>query len=123
MRVFSEFRNLERAWLCLSKINSNTIGTMRRTAITVNYLQMLCLLVMLSFFLQRVALVVGVLLSSKSLLHLLGCLLAFFKELLYMLCYLLLASSKVYFTCGVTWLVGLLGLLRGDLLSLTFQFL
>ena len=28
-----------------SKINSSTIGTMRRTAITVCYLQMLCLLV------------------------------------------------------------------------------
>ena len=40
-----------------------------------------------------------------------------------MLCYLLLASSKVYFNCGVTWLVGLLGLWRGDLLSLAFQFL
>ena len=35
----------------------------------------------------------------------LGCLLAFFEELLYMLRYLLLASSKVYFTCGVDWLV------------------
>ena len=34
-----------------------------------------------------------------------------------MLCYLLLASSKV------TLLVGLLGLLRGGLLSLAFQFL
>ena len=31
--------NLERARLWLSKINSSTIGTMRRTAITVNYLQ------------------------------------------------------------------------------------
>ena len=38
-----------------------------------------------------------------------------------MLCYLLLASSKVYFVCGVAWLVGLLGLLRGDLLSLAFS--
>ena len=57
------------------------------------------------FFLRRVALIVGVLLSSKSLLCLLGCLLAFFEELLYMPCYLLLASSKVYFTCGVAWLV------------------
>ena len=78
---------------------------MQRTAITVNYLQMLCLLVVLFFFLQRVALIVVVLLSSKSLLWLLGycflrrvyfvcwgaCLLAFFKELLCMLCYLLLA--------------------------------
>ena len=49
-----------------------------------------------------------------------GCSLAFFKELLCMLFYLLLASSKVYFTCGVAWLVGLLGLLRGGLLSLAF---
>ena len=32
-----------------------------------------------------------------------------------MLCYLLLASSKVYFTCG------LLGLLTGGLLSLAFS--
>ena len=92
--------------MCLSKINSSTIGTMQRTAITVNYLQMLCLLVMLFFFfLRRVALIVGVLFSSKSLLCLLGCLLVFFEELLYMLCYLFLASSKVYFTCGVAWLV------------------
>ena len=76
------------------------------------------------FFLRRVVLVIGVLLSSKSLLCLWGaCLLAFFKELLYMLCYLLLASLKVYFTCGVAWLVGLLGLWRGGLLSLVFQFL
>ena len=73
------------------------------------------------FFLRRVVLVVGVLLSSKSLLCLLGCLFAFFEELLYMPCYLLLASSRVYFTCGVAWLVGLLGLWRGDLLSLAFS--
>ena len=73
------------------------------------------------FFLRRVALVVGVLLSLKSLVCLLGCLFAFFEELLGMLCYLLLASSKVYFVCGVAWLVGLLGLLRGDLLSLAFS--
>ena len=39
MRVFSEFRILERAQLWLSTINSSTIGTMQRTAITVNYLQ------------------------------------------------------------------------------------
>ena len=45
--------NLERAWLCLSKINSSTIGTMRRTAITDNYLQMLCLLVVLSSFFEK----------------------------------------------------------------------
>ena len=74
------------------------------------------------FLLRSVALVAGVLLSSKSLLCLVGCLLAFFEELLCMLCYLLLASSKVYFTHGVAWLVGLLGLLRGGLLSLAFQF-
>ena len=92
--------------MCLVKVNSSTIGTMRRTAITVNYLQMLCLLVVF-------------LLSSKSYFSRLGtaflrrvyfacwgaCLLAFFEELLCMLCYLLLASSKVYFTCGVAWLV------------------
>ena len=59
------------------------------------------------FFLRRVVLVVEVLLSSKSLVCLLGCLFAFFEELLYMLCYLLLASSKVYFVCGVAWLVRL----------------
>ena len=92
---------------------------MQRTAITVNYLQMLCLLVVLFFFLRRVALIAGVLLSLKSLLWLLGycflrrvcfvcwgaCLFVFFEELLCMLCYLLLASSKVYFACGVAWLV------------------
>ena len=50
-----------------------------------------------------------------------GCSFAFFEGLLDMLCYLLLASSKVYFVCGVTWLVGLLGLCRGDLLSLAFS--
>ena len=38
-----------------------------------------------------------------------------------MLCYLLLASLKVYFTCGVAWLVGLFGLWKGDLLSLAFS--
>ena len=95
-------------------------------------------------FLRRVALVVGVLLSSKSCFScwgtaffeeftlfggVLACLLSFFEELLCMLCYLLLASSKFCFTCGVAglvrllWLVGLLGLLRGGLLSLAFQFL
>ena len=35
------------------KINLSTIGTMRRTAITVNYLQMLCLLVVLSSFFEE----------------------------------------------------------------------
>ena len=87
-------------------------------------------------FLQRVALVVGVLLSSKSCFScwgtaffkeftlfggVLACLLSFFEELLCMLCYLLLASSKVFFTCGVAWLVRLLGLLRGGLMSLAFS--
>ena len=118
IRVFSEFGNLGRAWLWLNKINSSTIGTMQRTAITVNYLQMLCHLVVLFFFLRRVALVVGVLfffrrgalvagvlLSLKSCFIWWGaCLLAFF-ELLCMLCCLLSASSKVCFTCGVAWLV------------------
>ena len=90
----------------LGKINSSTVGTMRRTAITVSYLQMLCLLVFSFFeellqllghcFLQRVTLFAGVL--------------VFFEELLCMLSYLFLASSKVYFTHGVAWLVGLLGL-------------
>ena len=51
--------------MCLSKLNSSTIGTMRRIAITVNYLQMLCLLVVL-------------LLSSKSCFSCWGT--AFFKE-------------------------------------------
>ena len=78
---------------------------------------MLCLLVFSFFeellqllgycFLRRVTLFAGVL--------------AFFEELLCMLGYLLLASSKVYFTCGVAWLVGLLGLLRGGILSLAFS--
>ena len=36
-----------------------------------------------------------------------------------MLGYLL--SSKSYFICGVAWLVGLLGLLRGGTLSLAFS--
>ena len=95
---------------------------MRRTAITVCYLQMLCLLVVLLLS-SKSCFSRWVLLSSKSLVCLLGCLFAFFEELLYMLCYLLLASLKIYFVCGVAWLVGLLGLWRGDLLSLAFQFL
>ena len=67
----------------LRKVNSSTIGTMRRTAITVCYLQMLCLLVVL-------------LLSSKSRFSCWGaCLLS--SKSCFMLCYLLLASSKVYF--------------------------
>ena len=36
-------------------------------------------------------------------------------------CGICLASSKVYFACGVAWLVGLLGLLRGGTLSLAFS--
>ena len=71
------------------------------------------------FFLQRVALVIGVLLSSKSLVCLLGCLLAFLRRVALHA----VSSSKDYFVCGVAWLVGLLGLWRGDLLSLVFQFL
>ena len=50
-----------------------------------------------------------------------ACLFSFFEELLCMLYYLFLASSKVWFSCGVAWLVGLLGLWRGDLLSLAFS--
>ena len=61
---------------------------------------------MLGYCFQRVTLFAGVL--------------AFFKELLCMLGSLFLASSKVYFTRGVAWLVGLLGLLRGGILSLAF---
>ena len=111
VRVFSEFRILERARLWLSKINSSTIGTMRRTAITVNYLQNAVSSGGAFFFLRRVALVVGVLLSSNSLLILVGCLLAFFKELLCMLCYLLFGffEGLLYLwgclACGVAWLV------------------
>ena len=61
--------------------------------------------------LRRVALVVGVLLSSKSLLGLVGCLLAFFEELLCMLCYLLFGffEGLLYLwgclACGVARLV------------------
>ena len=81
------------------------------------------------FFLRRVALIVGVLLSSKSCFSCWGT--AFFEEftlfggvfacfleeLLYVLCYLLLASSKVYFTCGVAWLVE-----RWSFVSCSFSF-
>ena len=90
--------------MCFSKIS--TIGTMRRTAITVCYLQMLCLLVVL-------------LLSSKSCFSRWGT--AFFEEFSLsvgvLVCFLqrvalhaVLSSSKDYFVCGVAWLVGLLGL-------------
>ena len=102
----------------LNKINSSTIGTMQTTVITVNYLQMLCLLVFLS---SKSCFSCWGTVFFEELLCLLGCLLAFFEELLCMLCYLLLASSKVYFTHGVVWLVGLLGLLRGGTLSLAFS--
>ena len=85
---------------------------MRRTAITVNYLQVLCLLVVLFFFLRRVALVVGVLLFFEEftlLAGVLACLLSskncsaccvicfdFFEGLLYLWGHL---------ACGVVWLV------------------
>ena len=71
--VFSEFRNLERA-RCLSEMNLSTIGTMRRTAITVNYLQMLCLLVVLSSFFEELLLVIGVLLFFEEFTLFVGCL-------------------------------------------------
>ena len=80
---------------------------MRRTAITVCYLQMLCLLVVL-------------LLSSKSCFSRWGT--AFFEEFSLfvgvLVCFLrrvalhAVSSSKDYFVCGVAWLVGLLGLWR-----------
>ena len=106
--------------MCLSKINSSTIGTMQRTAITVCYLQLLCLLVLL-------------LLSSKSCFSRWGT--AFFEEFsLFVgvlvcflrrvaLCYAICSSllQRFYFVCGVAWLVGLLSLWRGDLLSLAFS--
>ena len=81
---------------------------MRRTAITVNYLHMLCLLSSKSCFnccgtafFEDFTLVAGVLLSSKSLLCLLGCLLACFLRRVALYAALsVLASSKVYFACG-----------------------
>ena len=79
---------------------------------------MLCLLVVLFFFLRRVALVVGILLSSKSLLCLVGCLLAYFLRRVALHAVL---SAFGFFegllylwgclACGVAWLVELLGLL------------
>ena len=91
---------------------------MRRTVITVDYLQMLCLLEVLSSFFEELLKLLGYcflrfvcwgacFLSSKSCL---ACC---------VICSL--TSSKVYFDCGVAWLLGLLGLLRGDLLSLAFS--
>ena len=68
--------------------------------------------------LRRVAQVIGVLLSSICLL---GCLFTSSKSCLACCVICSLASSKVYFDCGVAWLVGLLGLLRGDLLFLSFS--
>ena len=117
--------------MCLDKINLSTFGTMRRIAITVNYLQnavssggvfLLSLKSCFSHwgtaFFEEITLLAGVLLSSKSLLCLLGCLLVFFLRRVAL--HAVLSSSKVCFTCGVAWLVGLLGLLRGGLLSLAF---
>ena len=114
----------------LSKINSSTIGTMRRTAITVSYLQMLCLLVVFFLFLRRVALVAGVLLSSKSCFSCWGT--AFFKEftLFGVVLARFLRRVALHAVLSAFWLlrrfallVGLLGLLRGGLVSLAFQFL
>ena len=95
---------------------------MRRTAITVNYLQMLCLLSSKSCFscgtavFEEFTLAAGVLLSSKSLLWLLGyCFLRRVCFVCWDACFLrrvalhaalsALASSKVYFACGIAWLV------------------
>ena len=85
---------------------------------------MLCLLeVPSSFF-------IGVLFSS---IRLLGCLFisskscssrwgtALFNLFVGMSVYSL-TSSRIYFDCGVTWLVGLLGLLRGDLCFFLLSF-
>ena len=93
----------------LRKVNSSTIGTMRRTAITVCYLQMLCLLVVL-------------LLSSKSRFSrwgtaffiefslFVGVLVCFLRELLYAMLSVLgffegLLCLWGRLTCGVAWLV------------------
>ena len=98
--------------MCLSKINLSTIGTMRRTAITVNYLQMLCLLVVLFFllsskscfscwgtaFFEEFTLFVGVLACflRRVALHAVLSAFAFFEGLLYLWGCL---------ACGVAWLV------------------
>ena len=114
--------------MCFSKINSSTIGTMRRTAITVYYLQMQYLLVMLllsskscfsrwgTAFFEEFSLFVGVLVcflrrvALPAVLSVLG----FFEGLLCLWGRL---------ACGVAWLVGLLGLWRGDLfVSCFFSF-
>ena len=65
------------------------------------------------FFLRRVALVVGVLLSSKSCFSCWGT--AFFEE------FTLFGGVLACFLRRVAWLLGLLGLLRGGLLSLAFS--
>ena len=91
---------------------------------------MLCLLVVLFFFLQRVALVVGVLLSSKSCFSCWGT--AFFEEFILfggvLACFLRRVAlhavlSAFWLLRRFALLVGLLGLLRGGLVSLAFQFL
>ena len=104
--------------MCFSKINSSTIGTVRRTAITVYYLQMLCLLVVL-------------LLSSKSCFSrwgtasfeefslFVGVLVCFFEELLYMLCLL----RRISLFVGLLGLWGCLACGEVIFLSLAFQFL
>ena len=106
--------------MCLGKINSSTIGTMRRTAITVNYLQMLCLLVVLLLSLKSCFSCWGTAFFEEFSLFV-GVLVCFLRRVA--LCYAIcsFASSKVYFVCGVAWLVGLLGLWKGDLLSLAFS--
>ena len=114
IRVFSEFRNLERAWLWLSKINSNTIGTMQKTTITVNYLQNAVSSGGAFFFLRGVALVVGVLFSLKSCFSCWGT--VFFEEFtLFGGVLACLLSSKSCSACCVIcfWLLGRFALLVG----------
>ena len=53
---------------------------MRRTAITVNYLQMLCLLVVLSSFFEELLLVVGVLLFFEEFTLFVGVLVCLFSS-------------------------------------------
>ena len=101
---------------------------MRRTAITVSYLQMLCPLVVLFFFRRRVALVVGVLLSSKSCFSCWGN--AFFEEFTLFVGVLacFLRRVALHAVLSAFWLlrrfallVGLLGLLIVGLVSLAFS--
>ena len=96
--------------MCLVKVNSSTIGTMQRTAITVSYLQMLCLLVVLllsskscfsrwgTAFFKEFSLCVGVLVCflQRVALHAVSSALGFFKGLLCLWGHL---------ACGVAWLV------------------